>query len=201
MSTDGKVQFMEEQNQDNQCVQGQWFVVQTLSGQEMKVKQTVERKRELEGVDHLVHEVLIPMEKVSDTRNGRKTVVNRKFFPGYILVRMDLYDADGTINEPAWYFIRNTQGIIGFVGGEKPAALSQSEIDDILAQTREEGEQPKPKISFNVGETVSIRDGAFANFEGVIEDVDPDRGRLKLSVSIFGRSTPVEVEYWQVERG
>ena len=201
MSTDGKVQFMEEQNQDNQCVQGQWFVVQTLSGQEMKVKQTVERKRELEGVDHLVHEVLIPMEKVSDTRNGRKTVVNRKFFPGYILVRMDLYDADGNINEPAWYFIRNTQGIIGFVGGEKPAALSQSEIDDILAQTREEGEQPKPKISFNVGETVSIRDGAFANFEGVIEDVDPDRGRLKLSVSIFGRSTPVEVEYWQVERG
>lgn len=192
---------MEEQNQDNQGAQGQWFVVQTLSGQEMKVKQTVERTRELEGLDHFVHEVLIPMEKVSDTRNGRKTVVNRKFFPGYILVRMDLYEADGSINEPAWYFIRNTQGIIGFVGGEKPAPLSQSEIDDILAQTREEGEQPKPKVSFSVGETVSIRDGAFANFEGVVEDVDPDRGRLKLSVSIFGRSTPVEVEYWQVERG
>lgn len=192
---------MEEQNQDNQGAQGQWFVVQTLSGQEMKVKQTVERTRELEGLDHFVHEVLIPMEKVSDTRNGRKTVVNRKFFPGYILVRMDLYEADGSINEPAWYFIRNTQGIIGFVGGEKPAPLSQSEIDDILAQTREEGEQPKPKVNFSVGETVSIRDGAFANFEGVVEDVDPDRGRLKLSVSIFGRSTPVEVEYWQVERG
>ena len=191
---------MEEQAQEIQAQDGQWFVIQTLSGKEMKVKQNIENHRELEGVEHLIHEVLIPTEKVSETRAGKKTVVNRKFFPGYILVRMDLYEPDGEIINPAWYFIREMRGIIGFVGGEKPLPLSDREVEDILAQTREEGEQPKPKISFNIGETVTIRDGAFENFEGVIENVDPDRGKLKLSVTIFGRSTPVEVEYWQVER-
>mgnify|MGYP006288602369 FL=1 len=192
---------MDEQATESQPQQGHWFVVHTLSGQEMKVKQRIETHRELEGVEEFIHEVLIPTEKVSETRGGKKTVVNRKFFPGYILVLLDLYDGDGNIIEPAWYFIRNTQGIIGFVGGEKPVPLSEREVEDILSQTREEGEQPKPKVSFEVGETVAIRDGAFENFEGTIEHIDPDRGKLKLSVSIFGRSTPVEVEYWQVERG
>ncbi len=185
---------------DEQQQQGQWFVVHTLSGQENKVQQSIEKRKVAEGVDDLVFEVLVPTEKVSDTRHGRKTVTNRKFFPGYILVRMHLYDGD-EVESRSWHFIRQLQGVIGFIGGDKPVPLSNDEVQLILAQSRGADEIPKPKVAFEVGETVVIKDGAFENFEGVIESVDPDRGRLKLSVSIFGRSTPVEVEYWQVERG
>lgn len=178
----------------------QWFVVQTLSGQEFKVKQSIERRRELEDVEDVVHEVVVPTEKVSEVRRGRKTTVERKFFPGYILVKVSLYDEEGNTQHRPWYFVRDTQGVIGFVGGEKPVPLSADEVADMLQQ-REKGEEiSKPKVQFEVGETVTIKDGAFENFEGTIESVDPDRGKLQVSVSIFGRSTPIEVEYWQVER-
>jgi len=178
----------------------QWFVVQTLSGQEFKVKQSIERRRELEDVEDVVHEVVIPTEKVSEVRRGRKTTTERKFFPGYILVNVSLYDSEGNTQDRAWYFVRDTQGVIGFVGGEKPVPLSSSEVADMLQQSEKGEEISKPKVLFEVGETVTIKDGAFENFEGTIESVDPDRGKLQVSVSIFGRSTPVEVEYWQVER-
>jgi transcriptional antiterminator NusG len=180
--------------------EGQWFVVHALSGQEFKVQQSIARRRILEGVEDVIFQVEVPTEKVSETRGGRKMVVNRKFFPGYILVRMKLFDEDGGINDRAWYFIRETQGVIGLVGGQQPVALSPSEVNDIMAQARQAEEGPRPKIEFEVGETVTIKDGAFENFEGVIENVDADRGKLRLSVTIFGRSTPVEVECWQVER-
>jgi transcriptional antiterminator NusG len=114
---------------------------------------------------------------------------------------MNLYDKTGATNNKVWYFIKETQGVIGFVGGDKPLPLSEQEVENILAHSRETEEVSKPKVDFEIGETVIIKDGAFENFEGTIESVDPDRGRLRLSVSIFGRSTPVEVEYWQVERG
>jgi transcriptional antiterminator NusG len=178
----------------------QWFVVQTLSGQEFRVKQSIDKRREQEGVEGVVLDVIVPTEKVSEVRRGRKTTMARKFFPGYILVRMCLYSAEGQPDHKAWYFVRETQGVIGFIGGERPVPLSPTEVEDILRQDRDGDEASKPKVQFEVGETITIKDGAFENFEGTIESVDAGRGRLKVSVSIFGRSTPVEVEYWQVER-
>lgn len=181
--------------------QGQWYVVQTLSGQEMKVSEKIIKQRKQESVEELVFDVQVPMEKVSEHRRGKRTTTNRKFFPGYILVRAKLYDEQGKLNTTAWYYIREIQGVIGFIGGEKPVPLATSEVDAILKQAQGGEEAPKPKIEFEIGETVTIKDGPFENFEGAVESVDPSRGKLKLAVSIFGRSTPVEVEYWQVERG
>jgi len=180
---------------------GQWYVVHTLSGQEFKVQESLMKRRPLEGLEDRILEVEVPTEKVSEVRRGRKTTTNRKCFPGYILVRMRLYEADSSIDAPVWYFIKETQGVIGFIGGDRPQPLTAAEVEDIMAQGREDDEASKPKVDFEIGETVIIKDGAFENFEGAIENVDPDRGRLRLLVSIFGRSTPVEVEYWQVERG
>ena len=180
--------------------QAQWFVVQTLSGQEFKVKQSIERRRTLEGFDDRVFDVIIPTEKVSEVRRGRRIKTERKFFPGYMLMKLRLFEADGEPNHEVWYFVRDTQGVIGFVGGEKPVPLSPDEVDDILHQEEEGETLAKPKVQFEVGETVTIKEGAFENFEGAIESVDPDRGKLRVSVSIFGRSTPVELEYWQVDR-
>lgn len=179
---------------------GQWFVVHTLSGQENRVRDNIQRQ--LANSDDVpVYEVYIPTEKVSEVRQGKKTMTTRKFFPGYILVRMDMYDSGTTkINEKAWYFIRDIQGVIGFIGGNSnPMPLSDSEVADMFRQTKEE-DQVKPKIMFEIGETVRIKDGAFENFEGAIQEIDNERGKLKLMVSIFGRSTPVELEFWQVGR-
>ena len=179
---------------------GQRFVVQKLSGQENKVRDSIQRQVQL-GDAVGVYEAYIPTEKVSEVRQGKKTTTTRKHFPGYILVRMDLYDPQtNIINEDAWYFIRNVQGVIGFIGGgNTPMPLSESEVNDLFRQTHEE-EAIKPKISFEIGETVRICDGAFENFEGAIQEIDNERGKLKLMVSIFGRSTPVELEFWQVDR-
>ncbi len=178
----------------------EWFVLQTLSGQENKAKESMERRLELEEMGDLISEVLIPTEKVSEVKQGKKTTTVRKFFPGYLLVNMELYDDDRALVDKTWYFAQQTPGVIGFVGGEKPAPLKQQEVDTILNQIEEKKEKVKPKISFEPGEMVKINDGPFVSFSGVIEEVDPERGKLKVSVSIFGRSAPVELEYWQVER-
>ena len=180
--------------------ENQWFVVQTLSGHEMKAKESIEKRLAMEEMEDLITETLVPMEKVTEVKLGKKTTTNRKFFPGYILLNATLYDENNKINEKIWTFIQETNGIIGFVGGEKPVPLSKQEINDILEQLNKGEAGGKPRIDFDPGEIVKIRDGAFENFEGRIESIDPDRGKLKLSVSIFGRFTPVEVEYWQVER-
>ena len=179
---------------------GQWFVVHTLSGHENKVRDTILRQLQI-GDEVPVYEAFIPTEKVAEVRQGKKTTTTRKFFPGYILVRMDLYDDAGMINEKAWYFIRNVQGVLGFLGGaNKPTPLSDSEVDDLLRPVQSGAPEVKPKIAFEIGEVVRIKDGAFENFEGSIQEIDNERGKLKLMVSIFGRSTPVEMEFWQVER-
>ena len=179
---------------------GQWFVVHTLSGHENKVRDTILRQLQI-GDEVPVYEAFIPTEKVAEVRQGKKTTTTRKFFPGYILVRMDLYDDAGMINEKAWYFIRNVQGVLGFLGGaNKPTPLSDSEVDDLLRPVQGGAPEVKPKIAFEIGEVVRIKDGAFENFEGSIQEIDNERGKLKLMVSIFGRSTPVELEFWQVER-
>jgi transcription termination/antitermination protein NusG len=193
---------MEENEFTINTEEGQWFVVHTLSGHENKVKNTLEKYLTIEGDDVKVYEVLIPTEQVSEVRQGKKTTTTRKFFPGYILIRMDLYDPETKkLNEKSWYFIRKTQGIIGFIGsGARPTPLPASEVEALMMQVNGQEEKARPKIDFEVGESVRIKDGAFENFEGNIEGIDHERGKLNILVSIFGRSTPVELEVWQVEK-
>ena len=181
---------------------GQWFVLHALSGHENKVREKILAALQTEEKALPIYEVLIPTERVIEhKKGGGQRKIDRKFFPGYVLVRADLYKEDGSLNVDAWYFIRGTQGVIGFIGGsDQPQPLSQEEIDYILMQTAEPEEKAKPKIQYEIGEMVRIKDGAFENFEGTVKKIDAERGKLELEVSIFGRSTPVELEFWQVVR-
>ncbi len=182
----------------------QWFVLHTLSGQEMKVKESIERRIKTEEMGDYIDEVLVPTEKIYDnakpTKGGRRATTTRKFYPGYVLVHMTLYDDQRQLVDKTWYFTQQTPGIIGFVGGDRPVPLRPAEVETIMRQIEEKKDRIKPKVEFEPGETVKINDGPFLNFSGVIEEIDPERGKLKVSVSIFGRSAPVELEYWQVER-
>lgn len=180
--------------------QSKWFVLHTLSGQEQKVKDSIEKRIKTEEMSDYVKEVLVPMEKVAEVRSGKKTVTTRKLYPGYVFIDMVLLDENNRIIEKPWYFIRDTQGIIGFVGGDRPSPTSQEEIASIKAQISDSEDIERPKVQFDVGETIKINDGPFLNFSGVIEEVDPEKGKLKVTVNIFGRNTPVELEYWQVEK-
>ena len=180
----------------------QWYVVHVLSGQEQKVHDNLVKRIKTEEMGDLVYEVLIPTERVSEIKRGKKTETTRKFFPGYLIVNMHLLDENNQLMERTWYFIRETTGVIGFAGTkDRPIPMRDSEVQSMLAQMREREEKVKPKVSFEVGETVKVADGPFQNQSGVVEEIDPERGKLRVSVSIFGRSTPVELEYWQVERG
>jgi len=178
----------------------QWFVIHTLTGKEMKVQESLLRRIKIEEMSDIVGDVLIPSEKVSEVKKGKKSTINRMFYPGYVLIQIGLYNDDGKINERAWYYVNDTPGVIGFIGGERPTPLRPKEVEVIVYQIEDKKEKVKPKVQFEPGETVKINDGPFLNFNGVIEEVDPDRGRLKVSVAIFGRTAPVELEYWQVER-
>ena len=181
-------------------MQHQWFVIHTLSGQEQKVKESIEKRLKTEEMTEHISEVLVPMEKVAEVRNGKKTVTTRKLYPGYVFINMALLDDNRRVIEKPWYFIRDTQGIIGFVGGERPSPTPGEEIESIKAQMSDSEDREKPKVHFEVGETIKINDGPFLNFGGVIEEIEPERGKLKVTVNIFGRNTPVELEYWQVEK-
>ena len=178
----------------------QWFVLHTLTGQEMKVRESILRRLQIEEMQEYIDEVVIPTEKISEVRRGVRTTTTRKFFPGYVLVHIALYAENKELRDRAWYFVRETQGIIGFVGGDRPVPLRPDEIEGVMNQARDKTEQVTPKVAFEQGDTVKITDGPFLNFTGQVEEVDPHRGRLKVSVAIFGRSAPVEIEYWQVER-
>ncbi len=187
---------------DTAISKDQWFVVHVLSGQEGKVRDNLVRRIKTEEMGDLVFEVLIPTERVSEIKRGKKTETTRKFFPGYLIVNMHLLDENKQLVDRTWYFIRETPGVIGFAGTkDRPIPMRESEVESMLAQMKEREEKVKPKVSFEVGETVKVADGPFQNQNGVVEEIDPDRGKLRVSVSIFGRSTPVELEYWQVERG
>lgn len=179
---------------------GQWFFVQTLSGKEFKAKESIDRRLAQEEMEEIVFESIVPMEKVTQVKLGKKMTINRKFFPGYLLLNMELYDTNRQINDRVWNFIQDTNGVIGFIGGDRPAPLTDEEVQDVMDQVSGAEEAAKPKIEFELSDIVKIKDGPFENFEGKIESIDPARGKLKLAVAIFGRSTPVEVEYWQVER-
>ncbi len=178
----------------------QWYALQTLSNMEGKVKRYLDKFIEIEEMGDDVLEILVPTETVTEVKNGRKSTKVRKFYPGYVFVHMRLYDENGKIRQKPWYFVRGVQGVIGFIGGDHPVALKKDEIERILSQVAESEGKEVPKITYEVGEEVKINDGPFANLTGRIDEIDPDRGRLKVSVSIFGRFTPVELEYWQIER-
>src|SRR6476469_439776 len=170
-------------------MRSQWFVIHTLSGQEQKVKESIEKRIKTEEMGDFVKEVMVPMEKVVEVRNQKKTVTTRKLYPGYVFIDMVLLDENNRIIEKPWYFIRDTQGIIGFVGGDRPTPTSQDEIAAIKAQISDSEDTERPEVQFDVGETIKINDGPFLNFSGVIEEIDPEKGKLKVTVNIFGRNT------------
>lgn len=178
----------------------QWFVLHTLSGHEQKVQGNIASRVKQEEMEDYVGEILIPTENVSEVKQGKKTTVKRKFFPGYVLANVALYDEQKNLIAETWSFIQETPSVIGFIGGEAPVPLRDDEVENILNQVEDKKEKVTPKIQFEPGETVRITDGPFLNFNGVIEEVDPTRGKLKVSVSIFGRSAPVELEYWQADK-
>lgn len=177
-----------------------WYAVQTLSNQEAKAKAYLDKFIKVEEMGDCVYDVLMPTEVVSEIKNGKKTQRTRRFYPGYIFVHMRLYDDDGKLNQKAWYFVKDAQGVINFVGGENPVPLKTEEIDRILRQVKESEGKEKPKIEFELGEEVKIVDGPFVDLTGKIDEMSPEQGKLKVSVSIFGRFTPVELEYWQVQK-
>jgi transcriptional antiterminator NusG len=179
----------------------QWFVVQVLSGQEGKVHDNLVKRIKTEEIGDLVFEVLVPTERVSEIKRGKKTETTRKLMPGYVIVNMHLLDENNQLMDRAWYFIKDTPGVLGFAGTkDRPTPMRPNEVEMLLSQVRVSDDKVKPKVSFTVGETVKVADGPFQNQSGVVEEIDPERGKLRVSVSIFGRSTPVELEYWQVER-
>ena len=178
----------------------QWFALHTLSGQENKVKAYIDKFTAVEELQDYIFEVLLPTEVVSEVKNGKKTTKVRKLYPGYVFIQMQLYDGDGKVINKPWYFVKEVNGVIGFVGGERPAPLKQSDVDEIFARIEAASGKEVPKVQYSVGEEVKITDGAFTNLTGRIDEIDPERGKLKISVSIFGRFTPVELEYWQVQR-
>ena len=183
-------------NEEIDRSRGQWFVVQVLSGHENKVRESM--VKQLEQSDQLpVYEVFIPIKEERDVRKGEVTVRKKKIFPGYLWIRMDLYEADGRINEKAWYFVRNVQGVLGFLGGgNRPEPLSDAEARSIIAPTEP---MPSTSVVFKVGQRVRIPDGSFANTEGTVEMIDSERCQLTVQVQMFNRSTPVDLEFWQVE--
>ena len=171
-----------------------WYIVHAYSNFEKKVADAIREKAQQQGLEDLFEEILVPTEKVVEVRRGRKVDAERKFFPGYVLVKMEM------TNE-AFHLIKNTPKVTGFLGADqKPIPISDSEAMRILHQVQEGVERPKPSISFEIGEQVRVSDGPFASFSGLVEEVDDERARLKVAVSIFGRATPVELEYGQVEK-
>lgn len=172
----------------------QWYILHTLSGVEEKAKSNLEARIKVYSQENLIEKIVIPKEQVTEVKMGKKKVLERKFFPGYILVYMEM-------NETSWLFVKNTPGITTFIGPKrKPSPIPQEEVDKILVKAEESKEKPSPKVNFDRGENVRVIEGPFINFNGAVEEIFPDKGKIKVNVSIFGRTTPVELEFWQVEK-
>ncbi len=173
-----------------------WYVVQAFSGYEGRVQKTLLEHIKMHGMEEYFGEILVPTEEVVEMRAGQKRKSERKFFPGYVLVEMEM-------NEDSWHLVKSVPRVLGFIGGtsDRPMPISKKEADAILNRLEESVDKPKPKTLFEPGEVVRVNDGPFADFNGVVEEVDYEKNRLKVSVLIFGRSTPVELEFGQVEKG
>ncbi|OGR30695.1 MAG: transcription termination/antitermination factor NusG [Desulfuromonadales bacterium GWD2_54_10] len=170
-----------------------WYGVHTYSGFENKVRLNLLERIKNEGVEDFFEEILIPSETVVELKKGEKKTSSRKFFPGYILIKMELTDE-------TWHIVKETSKVTGFVGGNTPFPIQDDEVNKIARRMEEGAEKPRPKVQFEIGETVRVVDGPFLNFSGVVEDVKPDKGKLRVTVTIFGRATPVELEFMQVEK-
>ncbi len=172
-----------------------WYVIHAYSGYEKQVKRSLEDRIQRTALEKLFGDVLVPTEEVVEMRGGQKRRSDRKFFPGYVLVEMEMTD-------DTWHLVKDVPKVMGFIGGtaERPAPISQKEADSILNRLQEGADKPRPKVLFEPGEMVRVVDGPFNDFNGVVEDVDYDKSRLKVAVLIFGRSTPVELEFHQVEK-
>jgi transcription termination/antitermination protein NusG len=171
-----------------------WYIVQAYSNFEKKVAESIEEKVKQKGLSHLFEQILVPTEKIVEIRRGRKVDAERKFFPGYVMVRADLTDE-------AFHLIKNIPKVTGFLGSDsKPVPIPDSEAERIINQVQEGVERPKSAMSFEIGEQIRVADGPFASFNGFVQEVDQERSRLKVEVSIFGRATPVDLEFRQVEK-
>ena len=187
----------------------QWFVLHTLTGQENKALKSIEARVKLERMEDYIGRCVIPTERVTEKKNGKKRTIVKKFFPGYVLCELALYDSARGVDENGkkiiydrtWQFLRETPGMIGFVGSDRPMPLKKHEVDAILFDKPQGGaEVERPKFNFSVEDTVKINDGAFMGLTGQVSMVDPDKGKLKVEVNIFNRKVQVDVEYWQVEK-
>ncbi|OPX19443.1 MAG: transcription termination/antitermination protein NusG [Desulfobacca sp. 4484_104] len=171
-----------------------WYIVHTYSGFEKHVKQSLEERARAQRMEHLITEVLVPTEQVEEIVKGEKRISARKFYPGYIMVRMEL-------NDDTWHLVNDTPKVTGFLGSRtEPVAIPESEAEKILTQMREGALKPKPKIKFEVGDKVRVIDGPFSNFNGLVDEVKAEKGRVRVMISVFGRSTPVEFEFSQLEK-